>query len=267
MLLGPIADELLPFRFAFGVDLPAVTERAVIALASEPKGGALVTLQGRSLVTPKLTDAMRGLAAGNVRPAWEGGPDVYGLGPNPTYVAVTETGLLLSARRELVVEVLEKVEPGKRSTAFADPTIAAGFQALHRPAVQNLPMSRSAAIQLVVGLRRNWQKAHPAAEKLNFLAGLVVFDPSGMHVHALAEEAEAGKAHEFVRAFGNSLVELSRTLSPPEPRLERLGSLLADLKPAHSGSAAKKPYVHLATTVPPRRLEEWLSEFLPNKDN
>ena len=265
VLLGPIADELLPFRFAFGIDLPAVVERAVVGVGPEAKGGALIVLQGRSLVTTKLTDAIRGLATGNVQPAWEGGPDVFALGPNPTYMATTETGLLLSARRELVVEGLEKCEPGKRTTAFADPTMTAGFQTLNRPLVHNSPMGRSASIQVVVGLRQTWQKDHPAAQRLNFLGGLVVFDNFGMHLHALADETEAGKAQDFVRIFGRSLAELSRTISPPEPRLERLGSLLADLEPAGRGPTAKKPYAHLVATVPPRRLDDWFSAFVPNK--
>ena len=266
VLLGPIADELIPFRFAFGIDLPAVVERAVIGIGSDEKGGLLV-LQGRTLVTPKLTDTIRGLAAGTVMPAWDGGPDVFALGVDPMYLATTEASVLMSARRELVVEALEKAEPGKRTTAFADPTVSAGFQTLNRPLVQSLPMGRGASIQIVVGLRQNEQKIHPSAAKLNFLAGLVVFDNSGMHIHALAEESEPGKALEFVRAFGGALTELSKQMSS-EPRLERLGSLLTDLQPSmRGGPAAKKPHVHLVATVNSRRLDDWFEPFLPKNED
>ena len=262
VLLGPIADELLPFRTGFDIDLPALVERAVVGVGSEDKGGALVILQGRSLVTPRLTDAVRTLALGRVAPAWDGGPAVFAVGPQPTFLATTSTGVLLSARRDLVVEALEKADGARRSTQFADPTVGTGLEILNRPVLQSTAFGRSASIQVAVGVRQRWQGFHPSAKQLTFLVGLVVFDDRGMHLHALADEAEAGKAREFVKSVGQALGGLSRTIWPPDQRLERIGTLLAGASPAPKGPTAKRPYTHLVSSVPARNLDDWFGPFL-----
>jgi hypothetical protein len=255
VILGPVADELLPFRAAFGIDLPALVERAVIGVRPEEKGGALIILQGRTLVTPKLTDALHTLAGANAVHAWDGGPDLFAIGPS--FLATTETCLLISTRPELVVEALQK-QDGGRATTFTDPTVGWGFEALARPLVQESLFARSAAIHVVIGLRQQWQKDHPSAAKLNLLTGLVVFDDRGMHLHVLADEDESGKAREFVHSFGRALGELSKTAS--DQRLERIGSLLVDAEPAKV-LVPRAGLVHLRTTVPPRWLDNWLAPF------
>jgi serine/threonine-protein kinase len=265
VMLGPVADELAPFRVGVGIDLPSLVERVVVGVGPEERGGALVVLQGRGLVTPKLTDAIRGLARRNASPAWDGGPDVFPVGVGPSFLATTETGLLISARRELVVEALEKADGVRRTTRFTDPTIGPGFEVLNRPGVQLAAFGRAAAIQLVVGLRQRWQEDHPAAARLNALVGLVVFDDRGMHLHALADETEVGKTHEFLRGFGRSIGDPARASTPPDRRLERIGMLLTDAEPALKGLTPKRPYVHLVSTVPPRRLDDWFVPFLPTK--
>jgi hypothetical protein len=265
VLLGPIADELLPFRVGFGIDVPALVERAVVGVGSADRGGALVVLQGRGLVTPRLTDALRTLAGRTGGAAWDGNADVYAVGPGPTFLATTETGVLISSRRDLVVEALEKADGARRTTRFADPTLGPGFEMLNRPGVQSAAFGRGAAIQVVVGLRQGSQKDHSTAAKLNALAGLVVFDDRGIHLHALADETEPGKAHDFLKIFGRSLGELARTLTPTDQRLERIGTLLADAEPALKGLTPKRPFVHLVSTVPARRLDDWFAPFLPTK--
>jgi eukaryotic-like serine/threonine-protein kinase len=265
VLLGPIADELIPFRVGFWIDLPSLIERAEVGARNEEHGGAIVVLQGRSLVTPRLIDALRSLAGRNASQAWEGGPDLFAIGPQPTFLATTETSILLSARRELVVEALEKVDDSKRTTKFADPTVETGFEALGRPAVQLAFFGRSAAIQIVMGVRQHWQKDLPGASQVKFLIGLVVFDDRGMHLHTLADESETGKAMDFVKTFGKSVGDLSRTITPADQRLGRIGHLLADAEPALKGPTPKRPFVHLVSTVPARRLEDWFAPFLPNK--
>ena len=257
VLLGPIADELLPFRSAFGIDLPAVVERAVVGVEPEERGGSLVILQGRVLVTLKLMDALRSMAGRDLSPAWDGGPDVFAVGSGPTFLATTETCLLMSARRELVAEALWKCD-GSQTTTFDDPTVAKGLEALARPVIQESAFGRSAAIQVVAGLRQRWHKDHPAAAKLNLLAGLVAFDDRGIHLHVLAEEDEAGKARDFARVFGRSLGELSKAVD--DQRLERIGMLLADVEPAKI-PVAKHGLVHLRATVAPRWLDTWIAPF------
>ena len=264
-MLGPIADELLPFRTGFDLDLPALVERAVVGMGSEDKGGALVILQGRSLVTPRLTDAVRTLAAGRLAPAWDGGPQVFVVGPQPTFLATTATGVLLSSRRDLLVEALEKADGSRRTTRFTDPTVGAGLETLNRPMLQLTAFGRAASIQVVVGLRQKWQVYHPSAKQLSFLIGLVVFDDRGMHLHAVADEAEPGKTLEFVKTLGRVFGDLSQRISPPEPRLERIGALLTGAEPALKGPTPKRPYTHLVTTVPARNLDDWFAPFLPSK--
>jgi hypothetical protein len=131
---------------------------------------------------------------------------------------------------------------------------------LNRPAVQCAAFGRSVATRLDVGLRQRWEKDHPAAAKLNALVGLVVVDDRGIHV--LADETESGKADDFLRLFGRSLGKLSRDLSPPDLRVSRAGTLLADTGPAPKGAAARRPFVHLVSTVLARRLEDWFAPFL-----
>ncbi len=263
VLLGPIADELLPFRVEFGLDLPALVERVIVGVRSEDGGGALVILQGRSLVTPRLTDALRTLAGRTGGAAADGNSDLFVVGPERTFMATTETSLLVSARRDLIAEALDKADGVRRTTRFADPTVVAGFKALNSTALQLPAFGRSSSIQFVVGVRQRWLWFQPAAGQLKFLIGLVVFDDRGMHLHALADEAEAGKAVEFVKSFGKVLGDLGRAAKPPERRLERIESLLANAGPALKGP--KRAYAHLVATVPARNLDEWFTPFLPNK--
>lgn len=276
VLLESVADALLPFRAGFGIDLPAVVERAVVGIGSEGQSGALVILQGRELVTPRLTEALQTLAGPKAGPAWEGGPPLFEVGPIPTYLATTETGVLVSARRELVVHALEKGDPTYRTTRFVDPTVQSGFDVLY-PKPGSGPESRSRAaiagfarssqVQIVFGLRQPREKNHPAAGQLNSLLGLVVFNDGGMHVHAVADETEPGKAREFLRVLGGALGDLSKSWSPPEPRLERIGTLLAGFEPAAKGPNVRGPYAHLVAHVPPRRLDDWFAPFLSTKSD
>ena len=108
----------------------------------------------------------------------------------------------------------------------------------------------------MLGLRQRWQQDHPAAGKLTLMAGFVTFDERGMHLHALAEETEAGKAQEFVKVFGRSLGELSRTVL--DQRLEKIGKLVADLD---AKGATGKRFVHLQAMVRTGLLEDWFAPF------
>jgi serine/threonine-protein kinase len=267
VLLGPIADELLPFRTGFDLDLPSLVERAVVGVGSEDKGGALVILQGRGLVTTRLSDTIRTLAMGRQALAWDGGPQVFAVGPQPTFLATTSTGVLLSSRRDLVVEALEKADGSRRTTRFTDPTVGTGLETLNRPLLQLTAFGRAASIQVVVGLRQKWQVYHPSAKQLSFLIGLVAFDERGMHLHALADEAESGKTLEFVKTLGRVFGDLARTMSPPELRLVRIGALLTGAEPALKGPTPKRPYTHLVSTIPARNLDDWFAPFLLSKSD
>jgi eukaryotic-like serine/threonine-protein kinase len=256
VLLGPIADELLPFRAAFGIDLPALVERAVLGVRPEDRGGTLVVLQGKSLITPRLIESLRTMAGRAVSTAWENGPEVFAVGKGPSFLATSETCLFVSARRELIVEALEKRE-SKRTTKLADPTIGRGFEYLSRAGVQETPFGRSAGIHLVLGLRQQWEEDYPAAAKVNVLAGMVGFDERGLHLHMVADESEAGKALEFVKAFGQSLETLAKRASPPDQRLERIGQLLMKSQ----APALSKKLIHLHANVPAAQLEAWFAPF------
>ncbi|HEX3149142.1 MAG TPA: serine/threonine-protein kinase [Gemmataceae bacterium] len=257
VLLGPIADELLPFRTAFGIDLPALVERAVIGLRSDDRGGALVILQGKSLISNKLLDSLRALAGRNVSTAWEGGPEISAVGKGPSFLATSETCLFVSTRRELIVEALEKRE-SKRTTKFEDATVSRSFALLSRPALAETMFGRTAGVQLVLGLRQRWENDLPAAAKINSIAGIVAFDERGMHLHVLADEAESGKALEFLKGFGNGLESLSKSLDAPDQRLERIGQLLAKTTAALS---ANKKLTHLHANIPTGQLETWFAPF------
>jgi hypothetical protein len=192
---------------------------------------------------------------------------VYAVGPGPTFLATTEASLLVSSRRELIAEALEKRDAGRRTTRFADPTVGTGLETLNRSVVQLSGFGRSASIQVVVGVRQRWLWFQPSAKQLNFLVGLVVFDDRGMHLHALAGEAEAGRAVEFVKSLGKVLGDLGRAATPPEQRLERIEALLAGAEPGPKGLTAKRPFVHLVSTVPARNLDDWFAPFLPTKSD
>ena len=261
VMLGPFADELVPFRVGLGIDLPALVERVVVGVGSNERGGALVILQGRGLVTPKLTDAIRNRAGRDASPAWGGGPDVFAAGPGPSYLATTETGVLVSARRELIVEALEKSDGARRTTRFADPTLGTGLEVLNRAGVQSAAFGRAASIQLVVGLRQRSEKDQPAAAQLNALVGLVVFDDRGMHLHALAEETEPGRGPRLPAGLRPVARRPGRVLDPARAAAGTDRALLADAGPAIKGITAKRPYVHLVSTVPARRLDDWFAPF------
>ena len=54
---------------------------------------------------------------------------IFAVGKVPEFMATSETCLFVSARRELIVEALEKRE-SKRTTKFTDSTISRGFETL-----------------------------------------------------------------------------------------------------------------------------------------
>jgi serine/threonine-protein kinase len=260
VFLGPVVDELLPFRQQFGVDLPAVVERVILASAPDREQGSLIILQGKSLVTPRLEDALRTLAGGNVSRAGPDGPEVYAIGREPNYLATTETCLLLSSRRERIVEALAKRD-GTKKTKFADPTVTAGVRALSR--VTELPFARSSAIHLVVGLRRGWPPLIPSAAKVNLMVGIVLFDDRGMHFHTFADETESGKGLEFERAYGKVIAEWGRPAM--DARLERIGMLLSAADAPKLGQY-KGGHAHYVANVPARNLDDWLAPFLPKNE-
>ena len=175
---------------------------------------------------------------------------------------MTETCLLLSSRRQRILDALAKRD-GTRKTKFTDPTVRNGFEVVGRvretAANRLLPLA-SPAIQVVLGVRNGWQAAIPAAGRLNAFAGLVMFDEFGLHLHAFADESESGKALEFVKAFGKLLSDWSRVFS--DQRLERIGNLLGEVNMA-KGLMAKGRYTHLSANIPPRSLEQWFAPFLP----
>jgi serine/threonine protein kinase len=256
-VLGPIDNQLAGFRGATGVDLLAAVDRVVVGLS--PNEEAVIVLQGRGLVTPRLIDGVKSLPGVHVEPASDGGPELVVLPNDKTgkqvYAVASESSVILSAHRGRLIEALEKRDAGRR-TRFADPTIARGLEYAY---------ARPFAAYFVLGLRQDWAKLVPAASKLNFAAAGVVVDERGMYFHTLADETELGKAVELQRAFGRMLADQAKASNPPDARVERLADLLLDAEVTRL-PPPKLRLTHTQYLVPARKLEEWFAPFFPKGD-
>jgi serine/threonine protein kinase len=254
IVLAPIASQLSPFRDATGVDLLNAVERVVVGLA--PNDDAVIILQGRGLVTPRLVDGVKALPGVRVEPAWENGPELAIFGSEKPdqllYAAASETSVILSPQRLRVVEALEKRDSGKR-THFGDPTLVRGLEYAY---------ARPFAAFVTVGLRQEWAKSVPAASKLNFAAAGIGFDERGMYFHSLADETESGKAIELQRTFGRLLADRAKSSPSPDSRIERLAGLLLNAEPTRF-PPAKPRLTHTQYLVPTRKLAEWFAPFFP----
>ena len=257
LVVAPVSDQPAGFRKATGVDLVTAAERVAVGLAADDE--AVVILQGRSLVTPRLVDGVKAMPGVRIELAWEGGPELAVLGDeNPdkaVYAVASETSVVLSPHRRRVIEALEKRDGGRR-TRLADPTIARGLE---------YASARPFAAFVTLGLRQEWAKSIPGATKLNFAAAGIVFDDRGMSFHTLADETEPGKAIELQRAFGRLLADKGKATEPADLRLERIASLLLDAEPVRLPPPRLR-LTHTQHLVPARRLEEWFAPFIPKGD-
>jgi hypothetical protein len=254
IVLGPLDNQLAGFRSATGVDLLSTVERVVVGLS--PDEQAVIVLQGRGLVTPRLIDGVKALPGVQVEPASDAGQELVIIRDEKTgksiYGAASESSVILSAHRGRLTEVQEKRDSGRR-TRLNDPTIARGLEYAY---------ARPFAAYFVLGLRQEWAKLVPAASKLNFAAAGIVFDERGMYFHTLADETEFGKAVELQRAFGRMLADQARATSPPDARIERLAGLLVDAEVTRL-PPPKLRLTHTQYLVPARKLEEWFAPFFP----
>ena len=256
LIVGPVSDQLADFRRATGVDLLTAAERVVVGLA--PNDEAVVVLQGRTLVTPRLVDGVKDMPGVRFEPAWDGGPELVVLGNDKTetiYAMASETSVVLSAQRRRVVEAIEKRDGGRR-TRLADPTVARGLEYAY---------ARPFAAFVALGLRQDWANSVPAATKLNFAAAGIVFDDRGMSFHTLADETEPGKAIELQRTFGRILADKAKAADPADLRVERIANLLLDAEPVRLPPPRLR-LTHTQHLVPARRLDDWLAPFIPKGD-
>jgi serine/threonine protein kinase len=253
-VLAPLAEQFAPFRNATGVDLLSAVERVVVG--HSPDNDAVVILQGRGLVTPRLVDGVKAMPGVRFEAAWNDGPELVIFGdeksPQALYAASSETSVILSPQRRRVVEALEKRDSGKR-TRIGDPTVARGLEYAY---------ARPFAAFITIGLRQVWAKSVPAATKLNFAAAGIFFDDRGMYFHTLADETESGRAIELQRTFGRLLADKAKSSNPPDLRIERLAGLLLDAEPARL-APPKLRLTHTQHLVPTRKLEEWFAPFFP----
>jgi len=256
LVVAPVSDQLAGFRKATGIDLLAAAERVVVGAAADDE--AVVILQGRSLVTPRLVEGVKAMPGVRFEPAWEGGPELTVLGddkPEKVFAVASETSVVLSPHRRRVIEALEKRDGGRR-TRLADQTIARGLEYAY---------ARPFAAFVTLGLRQDWAKSIPGATKLNFAAAGIVFDDRGMSFHTLADETEPGKAIELQRAFGRLLADKGKATVPADLRLDRIASLLLDAEPVRLPPPRLR-LTHTQHLVPARRLEEWFAPFIPKGD-
>jgi serine/threonine-protein kinase len=257
VIVNPFVEKLAGLRFLSGIDLVSTVERVVVGILPDDVPGDVIVLQGRTLVTPKLVEAVKNFP-GTKKLAAGDGAEFYALSADEKaknlYIAFTDTSVILSSARDRVVEALEKKNSTK-TTKFADPSIERGLQ---------WAFSRPFAAFATLGLKNGWAQSQPAASKLSFISAGVLFDDRGMHVVTLAEETEPGAAAELQKAFAKMLAAKAKESTPPEPRLDKLATALGDARPV---AVLKKGFLHLEYTVPPRRVEEWLTPFAPGKSN
>jgi serine/threonine-protein kinase len=249
-VLAPLAERLAEFKKATEVDLLTATERVVVGLGADNAGGDVVVLQGRSLVTPRLTDGVKAMPGVAAEPAWDGGPDLYRLGD--TYAAATETSVILSSERGRAADAIKKRGGGER-TKFVDPTVERGLE---------YAQVRPFAVFATLGLRQGWAQYIPGAAKLNFIAAGVTFEERWMALHTHADETEPGKAAEVQKEFGRLLAEQAQKANPTDLRLQRIADLLLAAEPAR-GPFAKGRRTHLVAYVPNWRLADWFAPFFP----
>lgn len=258
LVVDPLARQLAGFRRATTVDLLSAVERVVVGFTTKEE--TVIVLQGHSLVIPRLLDGVRALPNVTVEPAWNGGPDLALLAgggqEGGICAAAAETSIIMCAQRERVVEALQKRDGSKR-TRFTDPTIARAIDFAYQ---------RPFGVFLAMGLRQDWSKAIPAANKLTLAAAGLQFDERGMHLHVIGDELEPGKLVQFQKAFARILGEQVTSSESPKLTVQRIANLLLEAEPSR-GFWSKSRFVHLQATIPAERLEEWFAPFISKGDS